>query len=246
MNLTNLQGIHVLLNYCPKLTHLSLTGVQAFLREDLLSFCRDAPPEFNDHQRDVFCVFSGHGVSKLREHLNLQEVYHSEATSSVMNGSEMGIDDPDEQIIDSESGANTPVMNMNVTGTHPPGMTPPAPGPQMSADAAALYHYGIQHNPYWTPHMANSTHALLQGGGPLLSQSAPASTGGALWVGGGSSSNAPNRPPPPPPIHGQGHGHGQHGHGNANQVTGMMGATVLDDVDEGDETFGDESELMND
>ena len=34
--------------------------------------------------------------------------------------------------------------------------------------------------------------------------------------------------------------------GNAQQVTGMLGATVLDDVDEGDETFGDESELMND
>jgi len=26
----------------------------------------------------------------------------------------------------------------------------------------------------------------------------------------------------------------------------MLGATVLDDVDEADETFGDESELMND
>jgi F-box and leucine-rich repeat protein GRR1 len=26
--------------------------------------------EFNDHQRDVFCVFSNHGVSRLRSYLN--------------------------------------------------------------------------------------------------------------------------------------------------------------------------------
>ena len=39
-----LQGIHALLNQCPKLTHLSLTGVSAFyLREDLTNFCREAP-----------------------------------------------------------------------------------------------------------------------------------------------------------------------------------------------------------
>lgn len=98
--LTLIQGIHQLLKHCPKLTHLSLTGVQAFLRDDLLSFCRDAPPEFNDHQRDVFCVFSGHGVARLREHLKAQNTYHSGSdsrTPSVVNGSEMGIDDPDDQ-----------------------------------------------------------------------------------------------------------------------------------------------------
>lgn len=38
------QGIHALLNQCHRLTHLSLTGVQAFLREDLTAFCREAPP----------------------------------------------------------------------------------------------------------------------------------------------------------------------------------------------------------
>ncbi|KAF2152104.1 RNI-like protein [Myriangium duriaei CBS 260.36] len=70
-----IEGIHTLLNNCPRLTHLSLTGVQAFLREDLTVFCREAPPEFNDHQRDVFCVFSGPGVSRLREHLNKIDHY---------------------------------------------------------------------------------------------------------------------------------------------------------------------------
>lgn len=58
------------MNNCPRLTHLSLTGVQAFLRDDLLAFCREAPAEFNDHQRDVFCVFSGVGVQRLRNFMN--------------------------------------------------------------------------------------------------------------------------------------------------------------------------------
>lgn len=37
------QSVIKLLNSCPRLTHLSLTGVQAFLRVDLEQFCRDAP-----------------------------------------------------------------------------------------------------------------------------------------------------------------------------------------------------------
>lgn len=63
------QGITALLHNCPRLTHLSLTGVQAFLREDLTRFCRDAPAEFTHPQRDVFCVFSGEGVQRLRDYL---------------------------------------------------------------------------------------------------------------------------------------------------------------------------------
>ncbi|KAI5865275.1 RNI-like protein [Durotheca rogersii] len=68
-NLT-LPSIIKLLNCCPKLTHLSLTGVPAFLREDLDTFCREAPPDFTEHQRAVFCVFSGQGVINLRHYLN--------------------------------------------------------------------------------------------------------------------------------------------------------------------------------
>ncbi|KAI1774387.1 RNI-like protein [Hypoxylon cercidicola] len=70
-NLT-LPSIIKLLNCCPKLTHLSLTGVPAFLRDDLESFCREAPPDFTEHQRAVFCVFSGQGVAGLRQYLNTQ------------------------------------------------------------------------------------------------------------------------------------------------------------------------------
>ncbi|OAP60612.1 hypothetical protein AYL99_05614 [Fonsecaea erecta] len=68
VNLT-LKGITALLHHCPRLTHLSLTGVQAFLRDDLTCFCRDAPAEFTHPQRDVFCVFSGDGVQRLRDYL---------------------------------------------------------------------------------------------------------------------------------------------------------------------------------
>lgn len=68
-----IQSIIVLLNSCPRLTHLSLTGVHAFLRDDLSRFCREAPAEFTAHQRDVFCVFSGAGVLALRRYLNEEQ-----------------------------------------------------------------------------------------------------------------------------------------------------------------------------
>ncbi|KAI0490213.1 hypothetical protein F4859DRAFT_1119 [Xylaria cf. heliscus] len=73
-NLT-LPSIIKLLNCCPKLTHLSLTGVPAFLRDDLDRFCREAPADFTEHQRAVFCVFSGTGVIGLRHHLNTREEF---------------------------------------------------------------------------------------------------------------------------------------------------------------------------
>ncbi|KAF4978420.1 hypothetical protein FZEAL_5184 [Fusarium zealandicum] len=69
INLT-LKSIMKLLNSCPRLTHLSLTGVNAFQRDDFQPYCRQAPPEFTQHQRDVFCVFSGTMVSKFRDFLN--------------------------------------------------------------------------------------------------------------------------------------------------------------------------------
>lgn len=66
----SLKSIMKLLNSCPRLTHLSLTGVAAFQRDDFQPYCRQAPPEFTQHQRDVFCVFSGTMVSKFRDFLN--------------------------------------------------------------------------------------------------------------------------------------------------------------------------------
>ena len=93
-----------MLNHCPRLTHLSLTGVQAFLREDLTSFCREAPAEFTPQQREVFCVFSGDGVGRLREFLNRSAVAFRE-------GPEEGtmFDDADE--LDDEEGHVTGLMS---------------------------------------------------------------------------------------------------------------------------------------
>ncbi|KAK0383903.1 hypothetical protein NLU13_7994 [Sarocladium strictum] len=80
LNLT-LKSILRLLNSCPRLTHLSLTGVQAFQREEFQPYCRQAPPEFTQHQRDVFCVFSGHMVGKFREFLNTSPIFEDERRS---------------------------------------------------------------------------------------------------------------------------------------------------------------------
>ncbi|WFD34984.1 SCF ubiquitin ligase complex subunit [Malassezia cuniculi] len=52
-----------------RLTHLSLTGVPAFRRPELQSMCRPPPREFNHHQRQAFCVYSGRGVDDLRRYL---------------------------------------------------------------------------------------------------------------------------------------------------------------------------------
>ncbi|CAG8103825.1 unnamed protein product [Penicillium olsonii] len=79
-----MDGIHALLNHCPRLTHLSLTGVQEFLHESLTTFCREAPPEFTQQQRDVFCVFSGEGVTRLREFLNKSKAPYREETEATM------------------------------------------------------------------------------------------------------------------------------------------------------------------
>ncbi|GMM56678.1 SCF ubiquitin ligase complex subunit [Maudiozyma humilis] len=61
--------IYELLMACPRLSHLSLTAVPSFLRPDITAFCRPAPSDFSENQRQIFCVFSGKGVHKLRQYL---------------------------------------------------------------------------------------------------------------------------------------------------------------------------------
>lgn len=69
-------AIFCVLQRLPRLTHLSLTGVPAFRRAELQAFCRAPPKDFNDHQRQAFCVYSGKGVTDLRKYL--QRVYSDE------------------------------------------------------------------------------------------------------------------------------------------------------------------------
>jgi F-box and leucine-rich repeat protein GRR1 len=76
----SIEAITNLVNTCHRLMHLSLTGVPAFMREDLFQYCREPPPEFTQHQQQSFCVFSGAGVKQLRDHLNgLANLYNIES-----------------------------------------------------------------------------------------------------------------------------------------------------------------------
>jgi len=93
-----LKGITQLLLNCPRLTHLSLTGVQAFLRDDLTRFCREAPTEFTHVQRDVFCVFSGDGVVRLRDYLArlaLEQQERDQEQQNAIDEQVVGPDSPD-------------------------------------------------------------------------------------------------------------------------------------------------------
>lgn len=228
-----------MLNNCPKLTHLSLTGVQAFLRDELLLYCREAPPEFNDHQRDVFCVFSGTGVTKLREYLNQQKAHAAATGNTGGEGSIVGdsssefgseIDGAPQAPHLGPGQAATPLLTMNVAGNHAPGATPgiATPTPNLFINPAAQ-HAIQQHTPQY--------HQYHPGNASNLSQSAPASTTMNPW----------HHHPHGLGLGGFGGQQAQHagGGGGAQHVTGMMGAAILDEVDEGDEAFGEGSELMD-
>ncbi|KAJ5945539.1 hypothetical protein N7454_002378 [Penicillium verhagenii] len=97
-----MSSIRPLINECPRLTHLSLTGVPEFLSPALTKFCREAPAEFTQQQRDVFCVFSGEGVFKLRDFLNRDELNQHETEATMY-------DDDDE--LDEDAGQMTGLMD---------------------------------------------------------------------------------------------------------------------------------------
>ena len=131
------------MHHCPRLTHLSLTGVQAFLREDLTAFCRDAPPEFTHPQRDVFCVFSGDGVTRLREHLNRLALEQADREGqeameeSVVDGDESaGADTISEDETVGEEGSDETVIG-RVLPDIPIVNVPPAP---RSFSASRAFH----------------------------------------------------------------------------------------------------------
>ncbi|TXT10682.1 hypothetical protein VHUM_02187 [Vanrija humicola] len=86
----SVSAITFLLNRLLRLTHLSLTGVPAFMSQDLQQFCRPAPSTFHTTQQQAFCVYSGPGVTLLRNHLNaLAELQASDSeASSTRRGSE--------------------------------------------------------------------------------------------------------------------------------------------------------------
>jgi F-box and leucine-rich repeat protein GRR1 len=158
-NLT-LSGITSLLNNCPRLTHLSLTGVQGFLREDLLVFCREAPPEFNHHQRDVFCVFSGNGVGRLRAYLNSDQ--HAQGMIVDQDGDPLGdlddnmMDDFDDNnnsdLLDVEGPTHGPFLPAHGLGLHNANLPPPPPPPPQHHHLHGHHHPNVQALPLTDPH----------------------------------------------------------------------------------------------
>ena len=245
-----LQGIHTLLNNCPRLTHLSLTGVQAFLREDLTVYCREAPPEFNEHQRDVFCVFSGAGVTRLREHLNGIDNFLAP------NGAGDSDDDsaPPPPPHHQQQQANDGDDAMDFEDLDDDGEATPVEHLDEAQDAGDVVHVPIHSTP-----SNNNTQPMIAGSDqtrgpertPIHQQQLPSfqqfensasatGHGPALWAGGQPWSLPPttaagsvaNRSMFTPQ---------RNVSGGASQVTGMMGAAMLDDVDE---DLGDDSELM--
>lgn len=224
--------------------------MQAFLRDDLTVFCREAPGEFNDHQREVFCVFSGTGVARLREYLNgggtAMETgivdsdeeggpappTHRQLPQPHPNqmqwqqgavGQDDGMEDEDMEDdgeatpVELQEEPQHPIVNVHVHSTPGPSNSQMIPSPNAS--------------PYTGFARSASTDAVVSTG------SRDESGGGALWaVGPSYAQQSSSRP-----AGGSGHVT-RTASGEAQHVTGMMGAAMLDDVD--DETFGEESEIF--
>jgi hypothetical protein len=83
-------------------------------------FCREAPPEFNDHQRDVFCVFSNNGVTRLRDYLNSDPNNHPQYDTESTMYDDSAFDGAEEMI------ANLPTLPHQLTHMPP---IPPYPQP---------------------------------------------------------------------------------------------------------------------
>lgn len=160
-----------LLNSCPRLTHLSLTGVSAFLRDDLEQFSRDAPPEFTDHQRNMFCVFSGQGVMGLRKYLNNER-----------------------DLADLHDSSGRVVFRQPHQGVHFPGLLPNGPAPPQGGPGVADANFDDGE-----PDVIDDDDGLEDGSEmavdaqPLLGPGPPPAASGA-------NLGAPPVPPPPPQI----------------------------------------------
>ncbi|KAJ9101185.1 hypothetical protein QFC21_003404 [Naganishia friedmannii] len=123
-----------LLKHIPKITHLSLTGVSAFRDRRYQTFCRSPPAEFNAHQRAAFCVFSGKGVSDLRESLLKKERAERATADDVFTGLGAFGSVP-------RFRANSPATSQNRVATYGNATLPEPPVPaQNDPFAAALGH----------------------------------------------------------------------------------------------------------
>ncbi|KAJ3576201.1 hypothetical protein NP233_g610 [Leucocoprinus birnbaumii] len=117
-------AIHFLLQKLHKLTHLSLTGIPAFRDPDLQKYCREAPKEFNTAQRAAFCVYSGRGISQLRNHLT--ELFDSMNETNATDDTEY--EDDDYEIFNDHDGTPEPDAEAEIEqAPAAPAIQPPAP-----------------------------------------------------------------------------------------------------------------------
>jgi hypothetical protein len=108
--------------------------------------------DFNDHQRDVFCVFSGNGVNRLRVHLNQEASQSFEAEGTMYDDSNIDDGDINELIVLPPAQANQQlshqqdqslphIQSMQDFPALPP---PPPPAPQLQQNPFS--HHPQQHS----------------------------------------------------------------------------------------------------
>lgn len=131
----------------------------------------------------------------------------------------------------SSDGNQTPVIDVNVSSQFAAGATPIVPMPGSGSNALfaqAILNQQMQHHQAPWPYQHNHhPHQHFSSSAPA--SIAPVAAGAWLTL---------NPYPAPQPRSRQAVGGAQH-------VTGMMGAAMLEDLDEADEVFGEGSEIMD-
>jgi F-box and leucine-rich repeat protein GRR1 len=186
-----------------------------------------------------------------------------EGSTPSVTSDDVGIEIDVDGEVDSD-GSQTPIISVDVQGGHPQGATPVAPGPGpgpgqggggggggWTGGSSGMLFTNLppNHQAYWQ----QNQHA----GPSQFSQSAPAATSGPIpWpaassVNGVGLDGRPQHQSSMPggwingPAHQPAPASAGGGGGGAQHVTGMMGATGLEDLDEADEAYGEESEILD-
>jgi hypothetical protein len=157
-------AIASLVTQCRKLTHLSLTGVPAFIWPRYQMFCRPPPPEFTAHQREVFCVFSGKGVRDLRKYMH-ENVTAAPAPANLarIRASYRMMSSAVSSMLAGTGGAEEPESAMSL----PPFPDGAALWAQMGAAVEMAPSESVEAMDIVTPLMANEQGVEGGGGGPM-------------------------------------------------------------------------------
>ncbi|CAE6440569.1 unnamed protein product [Rhizoctonia solani] len=137
-------AIHFLLQRLHKLTHLSLTGIPAFRREELQRYCRTPPREFNPSQRAAFCVYSGKGVADLRRYLEYLSSTVDGMRGPTSDTEDEGDDDDISQLEDFITYPQLPnPASVHLNGQPPNGAGPSQPSPNQGQFSSSSLSLGV-------------------------------------------------------------------------------------------------------